>query len=32
VFPPLHAARHLTDTFTRHTLQFFRKPTSALDG
>lgn len=32
VFPPLHAARQLADTFTRHTFQFFRKPTSALDG
>lgn len=32
VFPPLHAARQLTDTFTRHTFQFFRKPAESLDG
>jgi SAM-dependent methyltransferase len=31
VFPPLHTARQITDTFTRYTFQFFRKPTS-LDG
>jgi hypothetical protein len=32
IFPPLHASRQLTDTFTRHTFQFFRKPAQLLDG
>jgi hypothetical protein len=32
IFPPLHAVRQLTDTFTRHTFQFFRKPAAPLDG
>ena len=32
IFPPLHASRQLTDTFSRHTFQFFRKPAQPLDG
>jgi hypothetical protein len=28
--PALHSARQVTDTFTRHTFQFFRKPAPLL--